>query len=168
MPSPEPMADRLVELLGRLIRQHPKLVFPDERVKSLKQQLTTLRAGSAGHPEDRMFLFRVLAILRQRAEPPTMGELSAELGMPLSTATRMADNLVRARIVQRSDDPNDRRIVRLCLTPGGAKFIEMGVAVLRQRASHVLARFTADEQAQLLKLIGKLIETLEAEGAVAE
>lgn len=163
MPDTEQMAERLVEMLARLIRQHPKLVFPDERVKSLKQQLKSLRASSADHPEDRMFLFRILAVLRSRGEPPTMGELSAELGLPLSTATRMADNLVRAKIVQRCDDAKDRRIVRLCLTPNGRKFIEMGAALLRQRASQVLSRFTADEQAQLLKLMGKLIESLEAE-----
>ena len=116
MPSTEQMTDRLVDLLARLIRQHPRLVFPDERVKSLKQQLKSLRAGSADNPEDRMFLFRILAVLRSRSEPPTMGELSAELGIPLSTATRMADSLVRAKIVERRDDSSDRRIVRLCLT----------------------------------------------------
>ncbi len=164
MPSTEQMTDHLVELLARLIRQHPRLVFPDERVKSLKQQLKSLRASSAENPEDRMFLFRILAVLRSRPEPPTMGELSAELGLPLSTATRMADNLVRARIAERRDDASDRRIVRLCLTANGRKFVEMGVGVLRQRVSAVLGRFTPDEQAQLLKLIGKLIESLEAEG----
>lgn len=167
MLSTDQMTDRVVDLLARLIRQHPRLVFPDERVKHLKQQLKSLRASIADHPEDRMFLFRILAVLRNRAQAPTMGELSAELGMPLSTATRMADNLVRAKLVARCDDATDRRIVRLCLTANGTKFIEMGLELLRQRVSQVLSRFTADEQAQLLKLVGKLIESLEAEGEVA-
>ncbi|HET6845906.1 MAG TPA: MarR family transcriptional regulator, partial [Anaerolineales bacterium] len=162
MLNTEQMTDRLVELLARLIRQHPRLVFPDERVKNLKEQLKSLRASSADHPEDRMFLFRILAVLRSREEPPTMGELSAELGIPLSTATRMADHLVRGKIVERRDDPTDRRIVRLCLTANGRKFIEMGASFLKQRVNQVLSRFTPEEQAQLLKLVGKLIDSLEA------
>jgi DNA-binding MarR family transcriptional regulator len=165
MPGTEQMTDRLVDLLARLIRQHPRLVFPDERVKNLKAQLKSLRASSADHPEDRMFLFRILAVLRDREQPPTMGELSAELGIPLSTATRMADRLVRGRIVERRDDPSDRRIVRLCLTAKGTKFIDLGAGFLRQRVSHMLSRFTPDEQAQLLRLVGKLIDSLEAEAA---
>ena len=44
----------------------------------------------------------------------------------------------------------------------------MGVGVLQQRVSDVLERFTPDEQAQLLKLIGKLIDSLEAEGPPAQ
>jgi DNA-binding MarR family transcriptional regulator len=168
MPSTEEMTTRLVDLLARLIRQHPRLAFPDERVKNLRHQLKSLRAGGADHPEDRMFLFRILAVLRSREQPPTMGELSAELGIPLSTATRMADKLVRGKIVDRCDDPGDRRIVRLCLTASGTKFIEMGAGFLRQRVGLVLSRFTPDEQAQLLKLIGKLIDSLEAETETAK
>src|SRR5574340_557741 len=126
MPSTEQMTDRVVNLLARLVRQHPRLVFPDERVKNLKAQLKSLRASSADHPEDRMFLFRILAVLRSREDPPTMGELSAELGIPLSSATRIADDLVRAKFVDRRGDPDDRRVVRLCLTHTGRQFIEMG------------------------------------------
>ena len=163
MTDTQEMADRFVALLGRVLRQHPKLVFPDERLRNLKRQLRNLRPRSLENPGDRMFLFRALAMLQSRAEPPTMGELSAELGVPLSSATRMADHLVRAKFVERRADANDRRIVRLCLTGSGRKFIEVGVGLLRQRVGHVLSRFTAEEQAQLLRLAGKLIESLEAE-----
>ncbi|HET6845930.1 MAG TPA: hypothetical protein VFH29_03800, partial [Anaerolineales bacterium] len=78
------------------------------------------------------------------------------------------DHLVRGKIVERRDDPTDRRIVRLCLTANGRKFIELGASFLRQRVGQVLSRFTPEEQAQLLKLIGKLIDSLEAEALAAK
>jgi DNA-binding MarR family transcriptional regulator len=163
MADSEQTADRFVDLLQRLMRQHPRLVFPDERVASLKRELKNLRARSLRHPEDRMFLFRILAALRSRESPPTMGELSAELGIPLSSATRMADSLVRAKFVDRCGDAHDRRIVRLCLSDNGRKFIGLGISLLRERVLQVLERFTPDEQAQLLRLATKLIDSLQAD-----
>lgn len=163
MSNTDEMADRFLELLQRLIRERPKLMFPDERVASLKRQLRSLRANSARSAEDRMFLFRILGLLRNREEPPTMGELSAELGIPLSSTTRMADSLVRVKFVQRCDDEHDRRIVRLCLTDKGRSFIELGLGVVRQRVVQALGTFTPEEQSQLLKLATKLIDSLQAE-----
>jgi DNA-binding MarR family transcriptional regulator len=163
MPNTDEMADRFLELLQRVFRERPKLMFPDERVASLKRQLHSLRANSARSAEDRVFLFRILGLLHNREAPPTMGDLSAELGIPLSSATRMADSLVRVKFVQRCDDEHDRRIVRLCLTDKGRAFIELGLGVLRQRVVQALGKFTGEEQAQLLALATKLIDSLQAE-----
>lgn len=163
MPDSERIANEFVQLVQRLFRLHPKLVFPDERVASLRQQLQDLKASSAASPEERVFLFRILAILRQSETPPTMGELSAELELPLSSATRMADGLVRANFVERRADPNDRRVVRLCMTDSGRQFIEMGTSYLRQRILQLLNHFSAGEQAQLLRLMNKLIDSVQAE-----
>ena len=168
MANSEQMTERFMELIQQVVRRHPRLVFPDERIAGLKRQLKNLRARSLLHPEDRMFLFRILAALRSRESPPTMGELSAELGIPMSSATRMADSLVRAKFVDRRGDPNDRRIVRLCLSNNGRQFIELGMSVLRQRVLQVLERFTPDEQAQLLRLASKLMDSLQVDEAATE
>jgi DNA-binding MarR family transcriptional regulator len=163
MQSPEQMTDEFVGLVHRLFRLQPKLVFPDERVASMKQQLRNLGENSAGSHEDRVFLFRILDILIHSETPPTMGELSAQLGIPLSSATRMADGLVRANFVERCDDPHDRRVVRLCITKTGQQFIEMGMNFLRQRVLQLLNHFSPDEQAQLLRLMNKLIDSIQTE-----
>ncbi len=163
MRNSDNMADRFLELVERLLREHPKLVFPDERVATLRQQLNDLKKSSRVSPEDRIFLFRILAILRQSETPPTMGELSTQLEIPLSSVTRMVDALVRAKFAERCDDPNDRRIVRLRSTDRGEQFIESGMNFLRQRIQQMLGHFTADEQAQLLRLMTKLIDSLQAE-----
>jgi DNA-binding MarR family transcriptional regulator len=162
-PKNNPAADRFVDLLQSLLRFHPKLVFPDERLANLQKQLRAIRETSGGNPEDRAFLFRILFALRNRENPPTMGELSAELGIPLSSATRMADGLVRARFVQRRMDPSDRRVVRLCMTERGNQFIETGKRYMKERVEQLLRRFSAEEQEQLIRLLGKLVDSLQAE-----
>lgn len=164
MSSSENTADDFVDMVQRLFRLRPKLVFPDERVASIKQQLRDLGDSAAGSHEDRIFLFRILDILTHSETPPTMGELSAQLGIPLSSATRMADGLVRAKFAERCDDPHDRRIVRLCITQSGRQFIQMGLGYLKQRILNLLNHFSADEQKQLLRLMNKLIDSIQAEG----
>ncbi len=156
------MPDRFLDLVQRLLREHPKLVFPDERVATLRQQLNHLKKSSHASPEDRIFLFRILAILQHSETPPTMGELSAQLEIPLSSVTRMVDGLVRTKFAERCDDPDDRRIVRLRITDRGRQFVETGLNLVRQRIEHMLEHFTPDEQSQLLRLMTKLIESLQA------
>ncbi len=159
----EHIADDFVALVERFIRLRPGLAFPDEHVAALKRQLKALKDSGSDSPEDRMFLFRTMAILTRRQTPPTMGELSTELGIPLSSATRLADTLVRAKFVERRDDPHDRRVVRLCLTRSGLQFIRAGVDFMRERIQRLLDRFSPEEQAELLRLMSKLIDSIESE-----
>ncbi|HEX8992290.1 MAG TPA: MarR family winged helix-turn-helix transcriptional regulator [Anaerolineales bacterium] len=163
MADSQNIADDFAALFARFVRLRPKLVFPDEQITALKRQMHQLKASGNDNPGERMFLFRTLAILSQRETPPTMGELSAELGMPLSSATRMADVLVRAKFAERCDDAHDRRVVRLCMTRTGRQFIQAGGHFMRARIQHLLSRFTPDEQAELLRLLKKLIDSIEAE-----
>jgi DNA-binding MarR family transcriptional regulator len=177
MATSENLVDAFVVLVERFIRLRPKLIFPDEHVAALKRQthelrkqmhelrrqMRELKASGHGNREDRMFLMRTLAILRQRETPPTMGELSAELGIPLSSATRMADVLVRAKFVDRCDDPHDRRVVRLCMTRTGQQLVQAAGHFMRERIQQLLNRFTPEEQAELLRLMNKLVDSIEAE-----
>lgn len=157
------MADEFVDLVQRLMRVRPQLFFQDESIARLKAQLRDLNTSGAGNHEDRIFLFRILGRLAQAETAPTMGELSSQLGIPLSSATRMADGLVRAKFVERCDDPRDRRVVRLCITRKGIQFIQTAMGFLRARIAQLLNRFTPEEQRQLLKLMNKLIDSIEAE-----
>lgn len=165
MADSDQTVEQLVELLQRFMRLQPRLAFPDENVARLRLQARLLRRGTGGNPGDRIFLFRILDNLRKTEKPPTMGELSAELGIPLSTATRMADGLVRAKFAERRADASDRRVVRLCLTAGGRQFVQLAMKHVKQRVSHLLHHFSRDEQAQLLRLMHKLIESMQAENS---
>jgi DNA-binding MarR family transcriptional regulator len=89
-----------------------------------------------------------------------MSELSAELDVPLSTATRIVDWLVHGDLVERFNDPNDRRIVRVGTSKGGRELYEMGMTYNKQRITRLLKDFTAEEQTQLLTLTKKLFDSL--------
>ncbi|MGE5072423.1 MAG: MarR family winged helix-turn-helix transcriptional regulator [Anaerolineae bacterium] len=163
MTPTEKTADQFLVLAQRFVRLRPKLAFPDENMAALKRQIQLLRETSKTSHEDRAFLFRIPLLLMQRETPPTMSELSAELGIPMSSATRLADWLVRAKVVERSNDPHDRRVVRLQITDHGRELIRIGTDYMKARIVQILGHFTADEQQQLLRLTTKLIDSIEAE-----
>ncbi len=163
MTSTEKTADKFLVLAQRFIRLRPRLAFPDENMAALKRQIKLLRESSKDSHEDRVFMFRIPLLLTQRETPPTMSELSAELGIPMSSATRMADWLVRAKVVERCNDAHDRRIVRLRMTDSGRDLIRIGSDYMRMRIVQMLSHFSEDEQEQLLRLTTKLVDSIEAE-----
>ncbi len=163
MPASEKIADQFLVLAQRFIRLRPRLAFPDENMAALKRHIRELRESSKGSHEDRVFMFRIPMLLIHRETPPTMGELSAELDIPMSTATRMADWLVRASIVERCNDAHDRRIVRLCITDNGRELIRIGSRYMKARILQLLHHFSDEEQAELLRLMTKLVDSIEAE-----
>lgn len=52
-------------------------------------------------------------------QPLTVGEAAELLGVSMSCASRSVDGLAGAGLVERSEDPEDRRVRRLRLTPAG-------------------------------------------------
>lgn len=157
--STEKTAEQFIGLVQRYIRLRPKLILP-EHVVQFKKKMAALRASG---PEDHSFVFRVLMLLSQSAEPLTMGELSSELDVPMSTATRIVDGLVRGGMAERVQDPNDRRVVRVGMSQNGRELYETGLEYSRQRITSLLKDFTADEQKQFLNLLNKFFEALLSE-----
>jgi DNA-binding MarR family transcriptional regulator len=161
MPT-EQITDRFFELVQRFIHMRPKLVVP-EHVARFKQQMQNLKLGGANNHEDRAFIFRIFIILERSATSPTMGELSTELGIPLSSATRIVDGLVSANFIERIQDANDRRVVRVQMSKAGQEIYQTAMDFNKQRISHMLSNFTPEEQTQLLYLMNKLFDSLTAE-----
>jgi len=154
--------EQFFDLMQRFVCARPRFVVPRPLVH-FRRELESLRGGE-GKPDDRTSVHRVLMILALANQPPSMGELSAELGVPLSTATRVVDWLVAGAFVERVDDPADRRTVRIRMTPKGHKIHQAFVNFNRQRIARVLRAFTPAEQAQLLKLMNRLLDSFQAEG----
>jgi DNA-binding MarR family transcriptional regulator len=164
MPT-DKIADQFFGLVQRFIHLRPKLVVP-EHVARFKQQMQNLKLGGATNQEDRAFIFRIFIILERNVTSPTMGELSMELGIPLSSATRIVDGLVSANFIERTNDPNDRRVVRVQMTKTGRELYQTAMDFNKQRISHMLSKFTAEEQIQLLYLMNKLFDSLTAEAEI--
>jgi DNA-binding MarR family transcriptional regulator len=161
----DPIADQFFELVQRFIHLRPKLVVPDYVVR-FKQQMQNLKLGGAANQEDRAFIFRIFIILERSGTPPTMGELSMELGIPLSSATRLVDGLVGANFIERIADKNDRRIVRVQMSKTGREIYQAVMEFNKQRIVHMLGKFTPEEQTQLLYLMNKLFDSLIEEAEI--
>jgi len=89
---------------------------------------------------------RVLVLIARRG-PRTLGDVAAELGVHASNATRLSDKLVQAGLVERREDPEDRRYVRLTLTRAGRRLVERVIGHRRQAIADVLAAMPPSERA---------------------
>ena len=156
----EAVADRFIGLMQDFIRLRPNLVMPEHIVR-FKQQMEKLRGS--GNSEDHMFLMRVFIIVAHSETPLTMGALSAELKIPLSSATRIVDWLVRGKFLERTYDPNDRRVVLVKMTKIGEQFFQTAMGYNKKRIAHLMEKFSAEEQEQLLHLMSKLLNKLQEE-----
>jgi len=156
--STENTAEQFMEMIQRYMTLRPKLILP-EHVAQFKKKMEALR-GSGYQHGDHAFVFRILMLLSQNVEPISMSELSLQLDVPLSTATRIVDGLVQGGMVERVNDLNDRRVVRVAMSENGRELYQTGRSYSKQRIAKLLKDFTVDEQTQLLNLMNKLLDAL--------
>lgn len=162
MATTQEIADRFIELLESFVHLRPKLFAPDH-ASPFRQQMENLKNSGMVDFEDRPFFFRILSMLSHRKTSPTMGELSGELGIPLSSATRIVDGLVNANLLERVNDPLDRRVVRIQMSEYGRQFSLAAEEHVKQHITRLLGNFSPAEQEQLLQLVTKLFKSMEAE-----
>ena len=153
------IAENFLELFQRAISLRHNL-NPPEHVVSLKQHLERFNPGSGDLQMDFMLLLRVFTILEHKETPPTMGEMSTELNIPLSSATRTVDWLVSTNIVERINDPDDRRVVRIRLTETGHQLYQTEMSYRKSQVKRLLAYFSSEERQQLLHLLRKTLDLL--------
>ena len=155
----------LGEILQRIfyLKSRLKVNMP-ESLAALKTGLdkSNLRGKDEGKTNFDLF-YLVGIIFSRQAEALTMGELSRLLDVPLSTATRIVDWLVRHQYAQRLTDPEDRRIVRVTLTEAGVEMYRTINEFLMERIGRLLRQFTPEERETMLALLRKMIDLLEKE-----
>jgi DNA-binding MarR family transcriptional regulator len=162
MSTTQDIADRFVELLEGFVQLRPKLISP-ENAPHFRQQMESLKNSGMVNFEDRPMLFRILIVLLRSNTPPTMGELSSDLGIPLSSTTRIVDGLVNSNLLERINDPQDRRVVRIQMSEYGKQFSQTLTDHIKQHIARLLDTFSPTEQEQFLHLVTKLFKSMEAE-----
>lgn len=111
--------------------------------------------------------WRALAAI-QRVPGTTQGALAAWLEVEAITAGRMIDRLEKLGLVERRDDPADRRRWQLYLTPNAEDLMQRMSGCARQVLDDAVAGFAPDEQAQLLALLDRVRANLSDETPPAE
>ena len=107
-----------------------------------------------------MTQLRVLFLLRED-EGMTARALAESLSVTPSTLTRIMDRLVRGQLVQREEDPDDRRLVRHYLTQTALDMVGELERTGRERMDNLLNRLSEGQ-------LGRLAEALRDFAAVAE
>ena len=158
---------QFTEIVRHFIRLKPRLkaTLPeDENLARVKAHLEEAHLGGrAGSIADYDLLLNIGVILSRQQEPMTMGELSQALDVPLSTATRIVDWLVKNDYAKRLSDPDDRRIVRVALTETGQAMYRAANEFIQKRVERLLRPFTPEERENLVMLLRKLVKALEEE-----
>jgi DNA-binding MarR family transcriptional regulator len=151
-------------LLRRLRRLRPflKIALPEGLAEVRTRLDETHPGGKAGSAADMELLYTVAVALTRQPEPVSMGELSRMLDVPLSTATRIMDWLVKSGYAERMPDPQDRRVVRVRLTQNGRQIYQSVNDLMRARVELWLQHFTPHECQTLTALMAKLVDAMES------
>jgi len=100
--------------------------------------------------------------------PTAQGEIARRLMVSAPVITRQAAALVEAGLVERRDDPADRRSVRLALTTRGRRRVRAMRRELLAAASELLAPLPDDQRENLAAALEQLRVLLPGRGRVAE
>ena len=139
----------------------PEPVSPAEldAVLAACRVLVAVSARSLAAVDDTVDLahFRALVVVASRG-PMSLGELALATGMNLSTASRMCDRLVGMDLLDRTDDPANRRQLRLSLTGAGEKLVARAMDQRRAALRPMLEHLPKRRRAQLVQLLREFAE----------
>jgi len=147
----------------------------EESKKYLAEEIITTIA--AGHDKLQRFLLKglvgsasnlknmslsqlnVLMFLETR-DHVRMKDIGEKLGIKPSSATNLVDRLIKSGLVERSFDPEDRRVVEVSLSEGGKNLIEEVRKADRKHWEKVIGKIDEKEYEQLFRIIKKMDEAL--------
>lgn len=154
-------ASQLAIFLKYINEISAKLIsLPDEEIEYIRKQLGKALSREVPAFSGTPGAFINLSSTLYNNSNLTMGELSQNLAVPLSTATRMMDWWVDNEFAQRLNDPGDRRVVRVSLTDTGRRLHELLEKSLSEGVRQCLNCLTTEEQTVLLTLISKVAQGL--------
>ncbi len=143
----------------------------DERTRAVDLLRRMSRFSRAGDLDDAMVgeltmaQLRVLFRLRNRG-PLTSGALASQLGVTLPTVTSVVDRLVTRGLVERRDDPEDRRRVILAIAPNGQALVERVQQGRRARLAAAVEAIDDEARAALLRgleALGEAADSIDAQ-----
>jgi DNA-binding MarR family transcriptional regulator len=136
------------------------------RIMAAQLQVQRLFADDRSHPLFRCRLtvpqLRILMLLELN-DGGTGRRLAESTGVGLATMTGMIDRLAAQDLVARREDPRDRRVRRIELTPAGRRMIGDILSGGADRHRAVLSRLTAAELAVVEEAVRLVVAAATAE-----
>jgi DNA-binding MarR family transcriptional regulator len=141
-------------------------VIPSASIDVLRPTIVEIvRAGSILQREaGRLFRpfgisaaqFNLINLLAASPRGLRASELATSLVVDPSSATYLLDQLEDRAIAVRQRDPDDRRALRIVLTPSGKKLHAQLAAAYRTALTKIASSFSARELSSLLSILEKL------------
>ncbi len=102
--------------------------------------------------------WRALMTLMRPAlgEPMRLKDLAERLRIAPRSATEVVDQLEVKGLVRRDPDPTDRRATLVAATPAGQQLYAKVSAERRGKSSEYFARLSAEDRAELARILGQL------------
>ncbi len=144
-------------------------------VSEARQELLSLYQAALPHLAERRnrggdgltrLQMHVLHIL-DRDGPQPMREVAACLGVTPTSVTEIGNALVRRGLVERREDPADRRVRLLYVTEEGRQALSRMRRLLASELERALAALDAGERGQFVDLVARLLATVSQEDSQA-
>ena len=88
-----------------------------------------------------------------------VSNIGEHLGVTNAAASQMVDRLVQNGLVERTEDPKDRRVKQLKLTEKGTSLIQEGVELRRRWTEDLTNALTNEEQEAIIAALNTLTNT---------
>jgi DNA-binding MarR family transcriptional regulator len=87
-----------------------------------------------------------------------VSDIGNHLGVTSAAASQMIDRLVQQGFLERSEDPLDRRVKQIRVTPQGRQLIDAGIEARRRWMEDLTTALTPEEQALIVRALGVLTQ----------
>jgi DNA-binding MarR family transcriptional regulator len=100
-----------------------------------------------------------LSALDEHAEEAlSVKALSERLGLSLAATSRSVDGLVKRKLIERDEDPDDRRVRRVRLTARGRRTVERLVEIRVAALERLVDSFDDEQREKLADALDSIIE----------
>ena len=86
-----------------------------------------------------------------------VSNIGEHLGVTNAAASQMIDRLVQNGLVERKEDPHDRRVKQLGLTGRGNSIVQQGIEIRRRWMEELMDRLTIEEQQKITAALRMLV-----------
>jgi DNA-binding MarR family transcriptional regulator len=101
-------------------------------------------------------LLIIIQVEENRA--PTVTELSNMIQITPAGVTHLVNSLEESRCIERLQDPNDRRVVQVGLTPKGIEFAEVLISEAQEHLIGLVNYLGEEDSHTLIRLMSQMIE----------
>ncbi|WP_343994839.1 MarR family winged helix-turn-helix transcriptional regulator [Terrabacter terrae] len=151
MPNEDSPDDRDESAAGRLPRDDEV-----EAVLDACRVLVAITARSLTVTSEVTDLLHLRALVVLWSRPSlSLGELAQAVGIHLTRASRLCDRLVTRGLVDRADDPVNRRQLVLRLTPAGREVVEQVMDERAEEVRPILARMSPSGRQRLVSSLAE-------------